>query len=208
MVFLDPYLHSTLNCLEYNLKPLIPIKLNLFLEQTNKFISHRGIDYNLMIIGRSGSGKSSLLDTIFNCAVSRKHNDMQIMDAPQLPESCIVRSVRHIIEENDLRIRLCIYDTPGYGDLIDNTNCILPITTKIKDLYNMHMRKEESIERDPSNLDDRIHCCLYTRIKADLIEQKINCYPFTVLPSGPKSLNAESNIEQIAQTYVESHSND
>jgi septin 3/9/12 len=56
-----------------------------------------------------------------------------------------IHPVSHIIEENGVRLRLNIVDTPGYGDLINNERCWDPIVKYIKDQHSAY----------------RIHCCLF-----------------------------------------------
>lgn len=67
----------------------------------------------------------------------------------------------HIIEENGVRLRLNIVDTPGYGDLVNNDRCWDPIVKYIKDQHSAYLRKELTANRDKYIQDTRIHCCLF-----------------------------------------------
>ena len=66
-----------------------------------------------------------------------------------------------MIEENGVRLRLNIVDTPGYGDLVNNDRCWDPIVKYIKDQHSAYLRKELTAQRERYIQDTRIHCCLY-----------------------------------------------
>lgn len=83
------------------------------------------------------------------------------------------------MQENNVKLRLNIVDTPGYGDLVNNENwCVPPLPTSlwratnlahswdpiikyIKDQHSAYLRKELTAMRDKYIVDTRIHCCLY-----------------------------------------------
>jgi septin 3/9/12 len=72
-----------------------------------------------------------------------------------------IQAVSHTIEENGVRLRLNIVDTPGYGDLINNERCWDPIVKYIKDQHSAYLRKELTAQRERYLQDTRIHCCLF-----------------------------------------------
>lgn len=72
-----------------------------------------------------------------------------------------IHSVSHNIEENGVRLRLNIVDTPGYGDLVNNERCWDPIVKYIKDQHSAYLRKELTAQRERYIQDTRIHCCLF-----------------------------------------------
>ena len=72
-----------------------------------------------------------------------------------------IHPVSHIIEENGVRLRLNIVDTPGYGDLVNNDRCWDPIVKYIKDQHSAYLRKELTAQRERYIQDTRIHCCLF-----------------------------------------------
>ena len=70
------------------------------------------------IVGKSGSGKSTLINTIFASHLIDSKGRMR----PEEPvrSTTEIQTVSHIIEENGVRLRLNIVDTPGYGDQVNN----------------------------------------------------------------------------------------
>ena len=115
--------------------------------------------YVLTRIGQTGLGKSTLINTIFASHLidskGRLHPDEPIRSTTE------IQAVSHIIEENGVRLRLNIVDTPGYGDLINNDRCWDPIVKYIKDQHNAYLRKELTATRERYLQDTRIHCCLF-----------------------------------------------
>lgn len=109
--------------------------------------------------GQTGLGKSTLINTIFASHLietkGRHHPDEVIRSTTE------IHPVSHIIEENGVRLRLNIVDTPGYGDLINNDRCWDPIVKYIKDQHSAYLRKELTAQRERYIQDTRIHCCLF-----------------------------------------------
>jgi septin 3/9/12 len=110
-------------------------------------------------LGQTGLGKSTLINTIFASHLieskGRLHPEEIIRSTTE------IHPVSHIIEENGVRLRLNIVDTPGYGDLINNERCWDPIVKYIKDQHSAYLRKELTAQRERYIPDTRIHCCLF-----------------------------------------------
>ena len=109
--------------------------------------------------GQTGLGKSTLINTIFASHLVDSKGRLE----PNEPirSTTEIHPVTHIIEENGVRLRLNIVDTPGYGDLVNNDRCWDPIVKYIKDQHSAYLRKELTAQRERYIQDTRIHCCLY-----------------------------------------------
>ena len=68
-------------------------------------------------VGESGLGKSTLINTLFKSKISRTSCTPPPHTIPQTVE---VSSVSHVIEEQGVRLKLTVTDTPGFGDKINN----------------------------------------------------------------------------------------
>ncbi|KAK3314509.1 Septin-type guanine nucleotide-binding (G) domain-containing protein [Apodospora peruviana] len=127
--------------------------------QIERKLLKRGFQFNVICVGQTGLGKSTLINTIFASHLieskGRLHPDEVIRQTTE------IQSVSHIIEENGVRLRLNIVDTPGYGDLINNDRCWDPIVKYIKDQHSAYLRKELTAQRERYIQDTRIHCCLF-----------------------------------------------
>jgi septin 3/9/12 len=119
----------------------------------------RGFQFNVMVVGQTGLGKSTLINTIF---ASHLVDSKGRLDAVEpVRQTTEIQAVSHVIVENGVRLRLNIVDTPGYGDQINNDQCWDPIIKYIKDQHSAYLRKELTAMRDRYIQDTRIHCCLY-----------------------------------------------
>jgi septin 3/9/12 len=111
------------------------------------------------VAGQTGLGKSTLINTIFASHLIESKGRLNPDEV--IRSTTEIQSVSHIIEENGVRLRLNIVDTPGYGDLINNDRCWDPIVKYIKDQHSAYLRKELTAQRERYIQDTRIHCCLF-----------------------------------------------
>ncbi|KAI9259334.1 Septin-domain-containing protein [Sporodiniella umbellata] len=128
-------------------------------QQIEKKLLKRGFHFNVMVVGQSGLGKSTLVNTIFASHLIESKGRISAEEPSR--QTTEIQTVSHSIEENGVRLRLNIVDTPGYGDQINNENCWEPIIKYIKDQHSSYLRKELTATRDRYIQDTRIHCCLF-----------------------------------------------
>ncbi|EGG00277.1 uncharacterized protein MELLADRAFT_45503 [Melampsora larici-populina 98AG31] len=119
----------------------------------------RGFQFNVMVVGQTGLGKSTLINTIFASHLIDSKGRMDTEEV--IRQTTEIQAVSHIVVENNVKLRLNIVDTPGYGDLVNNDGCWEPIIKYIKDQHSAYLRKELTAMRDRYIQDTRIHCCLY-----------------------------------------------
>ncbi|KAL1919234.1 uncharacterized protein VTP21DRAFT_1926 [Calcarisporiella thermophila] len=127
--------------------------------QIEKKLLKRGFQFNVLVCGQSGLGKSTLINTIFASHLIDSKGRINA-DEPSR-QTTEIQVVSHVIEENGVRLKLNIVDTPGYGDQVNNENCWEPIIKYIKDQHSAYLRKELTAQRDRYIHDTRIHCCLF-----------------------------------------------
>ena len=66
------------------------------------------------------------------------------------------------LHEGNVKLRLTVVSTMGYGDQIDKTPSIQPIVDYINAQFESYLQEELKIKRDLVNYHDtRIHVCLY-----------------------------------------------
>jgi len=119
----------------------------------------RGFQFNVMVVGQTGLGKSTLINTLF---ASHLINSKGRFEADEtVRQTTEIHAMSHVITENGVRLRLNIVDTPGFGDLVNNENCWDPIIKYIKDQHSAYLRKELTATRERYIQDTRIHCCLF-----------------------------------------------
>ncbi|THH11987.1 hypothetical protein EW145_g275 [Phellinidium pouzarii] len=128
-------------------------------QQIEHKLLKRGFQFNVIVVGQTGLGKSTLINTIFASHLIDSKGRME-SDVP-VRQTTEIQAASHVISENGVRLRLNIVDTPGYGDMVNNENCWDPIVKYIKDQHSAYLRKELTAVRDRYIQDTRIHCCLF-----------------------------------------------
>ncbi|XP_042636986.1 neuronal-specific septin-3 [Orycteropus afer afer] len=153
-------------------KPAVPMKpvsinsnllgyigIDTIIEQMRKKTMKTGFDFNIMVVGQSGLGKSTLLNTLFKSQVSRKAASWNREE--KIPKTVEIKAIGHVIEEGGVKMKLTVIDTPGFGDQINNENCWEPIEKYINEQYEKFLKEEVNIARKKRIPDTRVHCCLY-----------------------------------------------
>ncbi|CAB0016009.1 unnamed protein product [Nesidiocoris tenuis] len=105
-------------------------------EQIHRKSVKRGFDFTLMVVGESGLGKSTLVNSLF---LSDLYKDRQILDvADKLERTTTIERKTMDIEERGVKLRLTVVDTPGkienpkHSDFNKLRNML--ITTHMQDL--------------------------------------------------------------------------
>ncbi|KAK6624905.1 hypothetical protein RUM44_011769 [Polyplax serrata] len=117
----------------------------------------KGFEFTLMIVGESGLGKSTLINSLFLADVYSGE-----YPGPSLrPKKTVtVETTRTLLKENGVNLALTVVDTPGFGDAVDNTNCWQPVIEYLESRYEEFLNAESRVNRK-SVPDNRVHCCLY-----------------------------------------------
>ncbi|KAM9098035.1 septin-1 isoform 1-T1 [Sarcophilus harrisii] len=118
----------------------------------------KGFDFTLMVAGESGLGKSTLINSLF---LTEVYKDRLIPDASaRLSQTLTIERRGVEIEEEGIKVKLTLVDTPGFGDAVDNGDCWMPVVRFIEEQFEQYLRDESGLNR--KNIQDsRVHCCLY-----------------------------------------------
>ncbi|KAH3900452.1 probable Cell division control protein 10 [Saccharomycodes ludwigii] len=127
-------------------------------------IEHRllkkGFQFNIMVVGHSGLGKSTLINTLFASHLIDSSTGLDITREPIKKTTDIVVS-NHTLVEDRVRLNINVIDTPGFGDQINNSKAWEPIVKYIKEQYSQYLRKELTAQREKRIKDTRVHAVLY-----------------------------------------------
>jgi len=119
----------------------------------------KGFNFNVMVVGESGLGKSTLVNTLFNTALYPPKDPKQ-PSLEIIPKTVAIESTSADIEENGVRLRLTVVDTPGFGDFVNNDESWRPIVDSIESRFDSFLEAENKVNR--TNIaDTRIHACVY-----------------------------------------------
>uniref|UniRef100_A0A8C4R7Y0 Septin 9b n=1 Tax=Eptatretus burgeri TaxID=7764 RepID=A0A8C4R7Y0_EPTBU len=135
------------------------VGIDAVLEQMRRKAMKQGFEFNIMVVGQSGLGKSTLINTLFKAQVSRKSCNPN--NEEKIPKTVEIKSVSHVIEEKGVKMKLSVIDTPGFGDQINNCNCWEPVLRHINHQYEAYLCEEVNINRKKCIPDSRVHCCVY-----------------------------------------------
>jgi len=76
------------------------------------------------------------------------------------PKTVAIQSISADIEENGVRLRLTVIDTPGFGDFVNNDESWKPIVDNIDQRFDSYLDAENKVNRS-NIIDNRIHACVY-----------------------------------------------
>ncbi|XP_012590564.1 PREDICTED: uncharacterized protein LOC101628058 [Condylura cristata] len=168
-------------------KPAVPMKpvsinssllgyigIDTIIEQMRKKTMKTGFDFNIMVVGQSGLGKSTLVNTLFKSQVSRKASSWSREE--KIPKTVEIKAVGHVIEEGGVKMKLTVIDTPGFGDQINNENCLRPLDLE----FMKHLSKVVNIipviaKADTMTLEEKSE--FKQRVRKELEVNGIEFYP-------------------------------
>ncbi|XP_012303729.1 septin-12 isoform X2 [Aotus nancymaae] len=101
-----------------------PIGIEAVLGQLKIKAMKMGFEFNIMVVGQSGLGKSTMVNTLFKSKVWKSNPPGLGLPTPQTLQ---LHSVTHVIEEKGVKLKLTVTDTPGFGDQINNDKCLRPL---------------------------------------------------------------------------------
>ncbi|XP_047427953.1 uncharacterized protein LOC124997940 [Mugil cephalus] len=135
------------------------VGIEAVLDQMRRKTMKAGFEFNIMVVGQSGLGKSTLVNTLFKSKISPKSCTPNYEE--KISKTVKLHSVSHVIEEKGVKMKLTVTDTPGFGDQINNENCWEPIVKYVNEQYEKYLREELHVNRKRRIPDSRVHCCIY-----------------------------------------------
>lgn len=120
----------------------------------NKCVN-KGFDFNILCVGETGCGKSTLIDSLFKA----NFNDAPVVH--KLPKVSLTDHT-YTLKESNVKLRLTVVSTAGFGDQINKENSCSTIIEYINKQFETYLTEELKIKRDLVAFHDtRIHACLY-----------------------------------------------
>lgn len=136
-----------------------------FLQLRKKKILKKSLNFTIMVIGQSGSGRSTFINTLCDQLIVDSSSTVNMYSPEELsyPDRELqLRKSNVELEDNEgVKISLNIIDTPGFGDSINNSVSFKIIKDYIKYQFDEILVEESRLRRNPRFKDGRIHVCLY-----------------------------------------------
>uniref|UniRef100_A0A8C5A443 Septin n=1 Tax=Gadus morhua TaxID=8049 RepID=A0A8C5A443_GADMO len=115
----------------------------------------QGFCFNILCVGETGIGKSTLINTLFNTTFESDEASHYLQDVHLRPKT-------YDLQESNVNLKLTIVDTVGFGDQINKDESYKPIVDYIDTQFENFLQEEMKIKRSLHNYhDSRIHICLY-----------------------------------------------
>ncbi|KAM3867384.1 septin-8-A [Diretmus argenteus] len=115
----------------------------------------QGFYFNILCVGETGIGKSTLMNTLFNTTFESD-------EASHYQDDVHLRPRTYDLHESNVHLKLTIVDTVGFGDQINKEESYKPIVDYIDTQFENYLQEELKIRRSFFNYHDtRIHICLY-----------------------------------------------
>ncbi|KAH3672309.1 hypothetical protein WICMUC_004280 [Wickerhamomyces mucosus] len=207
---------STSSNNEY-IQPTSYVGFDTITTQIEHRLLKRGFQFNILVAGYSGLGKSTLINSLFSSnLIESKGRKEPILIDELITKTSEISISNHQLIENNVRLNVNVIDTPGFGDQINNEKCFEPIVKYIKDQYSSHLRKELTANRERYIQDTRVHAVLYFiqpnnvgLKKLDIIAIKKLSEISNVIPIIAKSdsltLDERENFRRILQNEFKIH---
>lgn len=164
-----------------------------------------GFSFNILCIGETGIGKSTLMDSLFKRTFEgqpHQHNNPSVE----------IQNVTYNLKESNVSLKLTIVETVGYGDQINKEDSMNSILQYINAQYEAYLQEEMQIRRSLNTYhDSRVHACLYfiaptghSLKSLDLVcmkklDKKVNIIPIIAKSDTISKSELQAFKEQIMQ---------
>uniref|UniRef100_A0A8C5UKU5 Septin 14 n=1 Tax=Microcebus murinus TaxID=30608 RepID=A0A8C5UKU5_MICMU len=128
----------------------------------------QGFAFNILCIGETGIGKSTLIDTLFN--INLKNNK-----SSHFYSNVGLKIQTYELQESNVQLKLTVVKTVGYGDQINKEASLPPIV--------------DYIDAQLENIDNRVVC----KIMNELISNGIQIYQFPTDDETTAQVNSSMN---------------
>ncbi|KAJ8246762.1 hypothetical protein GJAV_G00255120 [Gymnothorax javanicus] len=124
-------------------------------EQLVSRATSQGFCFNILCIGETGIGKSTLMDTLFNTS-------FEDYEASHFEPKVRLRAQTYDIVESNVQLKLTIVNTVGFGDQMNKEDTYQHLVDYIDTQFESYLQEELKIKRSLHDFhDSRIHACLY-----------------------------------------------
>uniref|UniRef100_A0A8C9DMT4 Septin n=1 Tax=Prolemur simus TaxID=1328070 RepID=A0A8C9DMT4_PROSS len=115
----------------------------------------QGFAFNILCVGETGIGKSTLIDTLFN-------TNLKDNKSSHFYSNVGLKIQTYELQESNVQLKLTVVKTVGYGDQLNKETSYQPIIDYIDAQLEAYLQEELKIKRSFFEYhDSRVHVCLY-----------------------------------------------
>ncbi|XP_055462119.1 septin-14 [Psammomys obesus] len=115
----------------------------------------KGFSFNILCVGETGIGKSTLINTLFN-------TNMKENKTSHFYSKVGLKVKTYELLERNIPLKLTVVKTVGYGDQINKDASYQPLVEYLDAQFEAYLQEELKIKRSLADYhDSRIHVCLY-----------------------------------------------
>ncbi|XP_036028021.1 septin-14 isoform X2 [Onychomys torridus] len=123
-------------------------------QMVNKSI-RKGFSFNILCVGETGIGKSTLINTLFN-------TNMKENKTSHFYSKVGLKVKTFELLETNIPLKLTVVKTVGYGDQINKEASYQPVVEYLDAQFELYLQEELKIKRSLGDYQDsRIHVCFY-----------------------------------------------
>ncbi|XP_031193936.1 septin-14 [Mastomys coucha] len=123
-------------------------------QMVNKSIQ-KGFSFNILCVGETGIGKSTLINTLFNTNLKENKSS-------HFYSKVGLKVKTYELLERNIPLKLTVVKTVGYGDQINKEASYQPVVDYLDAQFEAYLQEELKIKRSLADYhDSRIHVCLY-----------------------------------------------
>ncbi|GAB0096320.1 Septin [Sergentomyia squamirostris] len=127
-------------------------------EQVHRKSVKRGFEFTLMVVGESGLGKSTMINSLFLGDLYKNRVIAGVEE--RIEKTTRIEKKTMDIEEKGVRLRLTVVDTPGFGDAVNCEESWRVSSAYIDEQFRQYFTDESGLNRRNIQ-DNRVHCLLY-----------------------------------------------
>ncbi|KAI9595052.1 Septin-2 [Syncephalis fuscata] len=126
-------------------------------KQTYERTRRRPFVFNIMVVGDTGLGKTTFMNTLFNTDLTEEI----LPKTPQDTKTVQIDPKYYELSESGVTLNLTVIDTPGFGDQLNRESNLFPIVEYIDEQFDAYLKAERSPNFRMAIPDTRVHALLY-----------------------------------------------
>ncbi|KAJ3224930.1 Septin 4 [Clydaea vesicula] len=144
----------------FSARPSQPLGISDLPVQRLRRSKNKPYFFNIMVVGESGLGKTTFMNTLFNTNLNDdvKGHPKNLSDSGK---TLSINPTTYELSEEGVTLHLTVIDTPGFGDSLNRESNFQPIMDYIDNQYDSYLQAERSQEMRRNIKDNRVHALLY-----------------------------------------------